>query len=52
MSFSQALGGAHLEDFAEMAGLEFLLVDGQTKLAEFKRALRLGEVYSHLARGV
>ena len=30
----------HLEDFAAMAGIEFLLIDGETKLREFKNELR------------
>ena len=38
--FSLALGLEHLEDFAEMAGLEFLVVDENTDLRAFRRELR------------
>jgi L-arabinose isomerase len=38
--FSLALRPEHLEDFAEMAGVEFLLIDGETRLREFKNELR------------
>ena len=51
-SFSQALTAEHLEDFAGMAGLEFLLVDNDTRLREFKQELRWNAVYYHLARGL
>jgi L-arabinose isomerase len=50
--FSQAVTTQHLEDFAEMAGLEFLRIDGRTDLSEFKKELRWNEVYFHLAKGV
>jgi L-arabinose isomerase len=39
-AFSQAVTSEMLEDFAEMAGLEFLLIDNETTLREFKRELR------------
>ena len=51
-SFSQAVNAEHLEDFAEMAGLEFLLIDKHTTLTAFKKELRASEVYHHLARGL
>ena len=50
--FSQALTAEHLEDFAEMAGMEFLLIDGDTKLSEFKKELRWNEAYYVLANGL
>jgi L-arabinose isomerase len=50
--FSMALTADHLEDFAEMAGVEFLLIDEDTKLAEFKKELRWNEMYYHLAKGL
>lgn len=50
--FSQAVTAAHLEDFADMAGPEFLLIDQDTRLAAFKKELRWNEVYYHLARGL
>ena len=42
--FSQAVTAAHLEDFAEMAGMEFLKIDGKTQISEFKKELRWNEV--------
>ena len=50
--FSQALTAEHLEDFAGMAGLEFVLIDGDTKLRQFRQELRWNEIYYHLARGL
>jgi L-arabinose isomerase len=50
--FSMALTAEHLEDFAEMAGVEFLLIDEDTKLAEFKKELRWNEMYYLLAKGL
>jgi L-arabinose isomerase len=50
--FSQALNAEHMEDFAEMAGLEFLLIDGETRLADFKKELRWNDVYYHMAKGL
>jgi L-arabinose isomerase len=41
--FSQAVTVEHLEDFAEIAGLEFLLIDEGTRLSEFKKELRWNE---------
>ncbi len=51
-SFSQAVTVEHLEDFADMAGLEFVLIGSDTRLSEFKRELRWNEMYYHLARGL
>jgi len=34
-----------LQDFAEMAGLEFLLIDQKTKLDDFKKELRWNDLY-------
>jgi L-arabinose isomerase len=43
--FSQALTAEHLEDFAEMADIEFLLINQDTRLSEFKKELRWNDVY-------
>ena len=51
-SFSQAVTAEHLEDFADMAGLEFLRIDTDTQLSQFKKELRWNEIYYHLARGL
>ena len=50
--FSQAVTVEHLEDFAEMAGLEFLLIDENTTLSEFKKEFRWNEIYYYLAQGL
>jgi L-arabinose isomerase len=41
--FSQALTTAHYEDLAEMYDLELLVIDGETKLREFKQQLRYND---------
>ncbi|UCC74903.1 MAG: L-arabinose isomerase [Gemmatimonadota bacterium] len=43
--FSQALTVAHLEDFAEIAGVELLIIDDTTSLREFKKELRWNDDY-------
>jgi L-arabinose isomerase len=50
--FSQAITAEHLEDFSDMAGLEFLLIGRDTKLSEFKKELRWNEAYYYLANGL
>jgi L-arabinose isomerase len=50
--FSQALTSEHLEDFAEIADIEFALIDDQTTVRNFKQDLRTNEVYYHLAQGL
>jgi len=44
-AFSQSVTDDHLEDFAEMAQIEFLLINEETKLADFKKELRWNEAY-------
>ena len=46
--FSQGVTAQHLEDFASMAGIEYLLINDETKLSEFKKELRWNEVYHYL----
>ena len=43
--YSQNLSAEHLEDFAEIAGIEYVLINKETRLYQFKKDLRLGEVY-------
>ena len=50
--FSYALTAEHMEDFAEMAGIEFLLINSDTKLADFKKELRWNDVYYLVAKGL
>ena len=38
--FSQALGMLHMEDFAEMAGIEIIRIDADTKLRDLRQSLR------------
>jgi L-arabinose isomerase len=51
-SFSYALTAEHLQDFADMAGIEFLLIDENTRLADFRDKLRWNDLYYHLSRGL
>ena len=41
--FSLALSVEHLEDYASMAGIEFLLIDSETRLRDFRNELRWNE---------
>ena len=43
--FSQAVTTEMLEDFATMAGIEFLVIDSDTNVRRFKQELRLNEIY-------
>jgi L-arabinose isomerase len=47
--FSHALTAQHLEDFASIADMEFLLIDANTTISEFKKELRWNDVYYRLA---
>lgn len=42
--YSQNLSSEHLEDFAEMAGIEYVLIGKETRLYEFKNMLRWNEI--------
>jgi L-arabinose isomerase len=50
--FSQSVTKSHLEDFAEMAGMEFLVIDNHTDLANFKNELKWNDMYYLLAKGL
>jgi L-arabinose isomerase len=50
--FSYPVTAKHLEDFAEMAGIEYLLIGAKTDLTEFRKELRWNAAYWHLAGGV
>ncbi|HEY8782928.1 MAG TPA: L-arabinose isomerase [Mucilaginibacter sp.] len=43
--FSQNLTSSQLEDFAEMAGIEYVLIDKDTRLHQLKKELRWSEAY-------
>ncbi len=51
-SFSYSVTAEHLRDFAEMAGIEFMLIDENTRVEEFKEKLRWNDLYYHLSKGL
>jgi L-arabinose isomerase len=51
-SFSQALPVEPLQDFADMAGIECVVIDESTRVADIKKELRWNSAYYHLANGV
>ncbi len=51
-SFSYAITSEHLQDFAAMAGVEFLLIDENTHVDEFKDKLRWNDLYYQLNKGL
>lgn len=42
--YSQNITAEHLQDFAEMAGIELVLIDNNTNLQQFKKELKWNEV--------
>jgi L-arabinose isomerase len=48
--FSQAVTAEHLEDFAEIAGVELVVIDQDTRLADFEKELRWNEAYYRLKK--
>jgi L-arabinose isomerase len=46
--YSQNLSAEYLQDFAEMAGIECILISKNTKLPDFKNELRWNEMYYQL----
>jgi L-arabinose isomerase len=49
--YSQNLTSGHIMDFAEMVGVEFLVIDKNTSFHDFKNTIRWNEIYYHLAKG-
>lgn len=47
-SFSMALDVEYLEDFTEMLGVEFVLIDKDTNIRDFKKELKFNDVYFHI----
>jgi L-arabinose isomerase len=47
-AFSLGLSVEHLEDFAEMAGIEFLLIDESTTARNFMKEIRWNDAYRHM----
>ncbi len=50
--FSQALTAEYMEDYAEMADLEYLLIDENTCISCFKKEIRYNEMYYMMAKGL
>ena len=51
-SFSQVVTTEYMEDFANMAGIEYVVIGKDTKISEFVKELRWNEVYYMLAKGL
>ncbi|MGC9344023.1 MAG: L-arabinose isomerase, partial [Bacteroidales bacterium] len=50
--FSTAVTTDMMEDFADIADIEFLLIDNQTKIRDFKKEIRWNEMYYMLSDGL
>jgi L-arabinose isomerase len=50
--FSQPLTVEHLEDYANMTGMELLVIDGAASISQIRKELRWNAAYWHLAGGV
>jgi L-arabinose isomerase len=51
-AFSRAVTPEHLRDFADMADVEFVLIDRETRLHEIQKELRWNEAYYLVAKGL
>jgi L-arabinose isomerase len=49
-AFSQSVPVECLEDFSEMADLEYLLINDSTNITDFKKEIRWNEVYYHFLK--
>lgn len=50
--FSQNITTEYITDFAEMAGIELVIIDKETRINELKKELRWNDMYYHLAKGL
>jgi L-arabinose isomerase len=50
--FSYVVTTEHMEDLAEMAGIELVVIDAGTSIRSFKRELRQNEIAYHLIPGL
>jgi L-arabinose isomerase len=50
--FSYSVTTEHMQDLADMAGVELAIIDAETRLRDFKQQLRSDEIYYHLAQGI
>jgi L-arabinose isomerase len=51
-ALSLAVGPEHLRDFADMAGVELVLIDEATRVADIRNELRWNEAYYGIAKGI
>jgi len=51
-AFSMSVNQEYLEDFAEMADIEYVLIDENTTITDIKKELRWNEMYYMLANGL
>jgi L-arabinose isomerase len=51
-SFSYSLSVEHIEDYAEIADIELLIIDEKTEIRDFRQTLRNNEVYYLLNKAV
>jgi L-arabinose isomerase len=51
-AFSQAVTAEYIEDFCDMAGIEFVAINKDTCLTDFKKELKWNEMYYMLAKGL
>jgi L-arabinose isomerase len=51
-ALSRAIKAEHLESFADMAGIEHLMIDNSTTISAFQKELRWNDMYYHLANGL
>lgn len=49
---SYAVTSEHIEDLAEIAGVEIAVIDAETRIREFRQQLRNNEVDHHIAPGL
>jgi L-arabinose isomerase len=51
-SLSKSLTVEHIQDFADIAGLECLRIDANTKVRDFSNELKWNDLYYHLSRAL
>jgi L-arabinose isomerase len=44
-AFSYSLTREYFEDYAEIAGIELLLIDNETTISDFRNQMRINDVY-------
>ena len=50
--YSYTVKTEHIEDFAELAGVELVVIDGATQLRALKTELRQNDLYYAIAQGL